>query len=78
MAVDSFNVEFEKLNPSQKLEFIHPLALSQAFRISVGVSPMKAVMAKEHFTYLMKIMDLNITYDDGLQHVYDFRAKHSF
>lgn len=35
-------------------------------------------MEKHHFTYIMKLLDLNITYDDGKGYLYDFRAKHNF
>jgi len=76
--MDMLKVDFRQLVFSELLEYIDPLALNKAFCTDLNFSPITIQLSKVQFTYLMKCLDLNINYDDGMKEQYDFRKKIDF
>jgi len=72
------NIDFRQILHSDSLEYIDPLALNKAMVIDMEFSPIHCQISKNQFTYLMKCMDLNINYDDGMKDLYDFKLKKEF
>jgi hypothetical protein len=75
---EQFNVTFETILNSESLEYIDPLALNKAMCIYLDFCPIKLKISKQQFTYLMKCLDLNVNYDDGVRELYDFKGKKQF
>lgn len=73
-----FTINFKQLIPSDTLEYIDPLALNKALCLDLEFSPLNCQISKKQFTYLMKCLDLNINYDDGMKDLYDFKLKKDF
>ena len=72
------NIDFRQILHSDSLEYIDQLALNKAMVIDMEFSPIHCQISKNQFTYLMKCMDLNINYDDGMKDLYDFKLKKEF
>ncbi|CAI2385812.1 unnamed protein product [Moneuplotes crassus] len=73
-----FFVNFKQLLQSDTLEYIDPLALNKSLCLDLEFSPIDVKISKRQFTYLMKCLDLNINYDDGMKDLYDFKLKKDF
>ena len=77
-SIDTISVDFRQMLHADTLEYIDPLSLNKALWIGLKFSPINVQLSKKQFTYLMKCLDLNINYDDGMRELYDFRLKREF
>ena len=76
--INKFTVDFQNMLFSEYLEYIDPLSLNRALLIYLDFDEIKAQITKPQFTYLMKCLDLNINYDDGMKDLYDFKLKKEY
>ena len=73
--INKFTVDFQNMLFSEYLEYIDPLSLNRALLIYLDFEEINTQITKPQFTYLMKWLDLNINYDDGMKDLYDFKLK---